>query len=141
MIGNSRGRRVALLLVVGALVVTAGCTGGSGTKTYTGTAASSGDVHLQSAKVVDGTLRQVTIANNGSSAVPGGTWEIGLAGTSGGSGATFNTTVDVGSVPADSTQSVTIDKGKQPDWKDGAKLTIRAMSPGGTSTSIVIRPK
>ncbi|GGL71713.1 hypothetical protein [Halocalculus aciditolerans] len=138
---NLTGRKLVLLLVAGLVVMSAGCTSGSGTQTYTGSSSSGGDVHLHSAKVVNGALRQLTISNNGSASVSSGTWRIKLNGTSNKKPASFNTTVNVGSIAANSTKSVSIRKGSQPDWQDGAKLTIQATSPGGTTTSITIKPK
>ncbi len=125
---------VALLVVL----LVAGCAN-NGTGTLGGTNAPGAPVLLKDLHVVDGTLRDMRVVNNGTSAIPAGAWSIHFEGTTAGKANTHNATVQGPAIPIGGNATLSFGGDNQPDWQDGSDLTVTAAAPNGAAGMITVR--
>jgi hypothetical protein len=125
-------------MVVGAMV--GGCLGSNGgSGQLTGNSWANTSLHVLSANVVDGTLRDVTVKNGAATPIPSGAWTFHLNGTSGGKPASHQSNVQATALGAGETRSLHVAHSSQPDWQDGTNLVILVTAPSGVTGDLTIR--
>lgn len=119
--------------------VLAGCVAPGGSGNITGVSSNATPLEVLSARVVDGSLRDVTVHNRAAAPIAAGTWKLALDGTTNGQPSHADLAAQGPALAANATGSISLAGTQQPDWQDGTNLTIRATAPGGSWGTLTIR--